>query len=59
MPKRRCARQANWCSTGFALRTDAKIVRHPDRYMDPRGADLWERVTGMLADLRAVPEETF
>jgi hypothetical protein len=44
---------------GFALRTDAKIVRHPDRYMDTRGADLWERVTGMLADLRAVPEATF
>jgi hypothetical protein len=44
---------------GFALRTDAKIVRHPDRYMDPRGADLWERVTGMLADLRATPEAVF
>src|SRR5262249_27145526 len=22
---------------GFPLRTEAKIVRHPDRYMDPRG----------------------
>ncbi len=44
---------------GFALRTDAKIVRHPDRYMDTRGADLWERVTGMLADLRVVPEGVF
>jgi len=29
---------------GFALRTDAKIVRHPDRYMDPRGRTMWETV---------------
>ncbi len=29
---------------GFALRTDAKIVRHPDRYMDPRGEVMWKTV---------------
>jgi len=29
---------------GFALSTEAKIVRHPDRYMDPRGKAMWEAV---------------
>lgn len=29
---------------GFTLRTDAKIVRHPERYMDKRGQVMWETV---------------
>lgn len=29
---------------GFRLRTDAKIVRHPDRYSDKRGQVMWETV---------------
>lgn len=29
---------------GFHLRTDAKIVRHPDRYSDKRGQVMWETV---------------
>jgi hypothetical protein len=29
---------------GFRLRTDAKIVRYPERYMDGRGKAMWERV---------------
>lgn len=29
---------------GFQLRTDAKIVRHPDRYIDQRGKAMWEAV---------------
>ena len=29
---------------GFELRTDATIVRHPNRYTDPRGAVMWDRV---------------
>lgn len=33
---------------GFPLRTDAKIVRHPDRYSDGRGRAMWEAVTGIL-----------
>ena len=33
---------------GFGLRTDATVIRHPDRYMDKRGADMWEKVTGIL-----------
>ena len=31
------------------LRTDAKIVRYPDRYSDKRGAAIWDRVLELLA----------
>jgi hypothetical protein len=33
---------------GFELRTDAARVLYPDRYRDPRGAVMWDRVTGLL-----------
>jgi DNA polymerase I len=35
---------------GFELRTDVSIIRYPDRYMDPRGAVMWERVTKLLRE---------
>jgi hypothetical protein len=34
--------------TGFELSTDVKITRWPDRYMDERGAVMWERVMGLI-----------
>jgi len=36
----------------FELRTDAKIVRYPDRYADPRGTEVWNRVLGLLTKYR-------
>jgi hypothetical protein len=36
----------------FELRTDAKIIRYPDRFTDGRGAELWETVLKLLADRR-------
>src|SRR5262249_15924821 len=33
---------------GFELRTEAKIVRFPDRYVDPRGARMWAEVRGRV-----------
>ena len=36
---------------GFELRSDAKIVCHPDRYSDPRGKQMWETVMGLMAEL--------
>ena len=33
---------------GFELRTDAEIVRWPDRYSDPRGKVMWERVMRLI-----------
>jgi len=32
----------------FRLRSDAKIVRWPDRYMDDRGREFWRRVMALL-----------
>ena len=34
------------------LRTDAKIVRYPDRYSDKRGAEIWKKVTELLRERR-------
>jgi DNA polymerase family A len=33
---------------GFELGTDAQIVRYPDRYMDERGATMWDRVMNLI-----------
>ena len=33
---------------GFPLRTDAKVVRWPDRYADERGRRMWEAVWSIL-----------
>ncbi len=33
---------------GFTLRTDAEIVKYPDRYMDPRAEEMWDRVWRVL-----------
>jgi hypothetical protein len=33
---------------GFPLRTDAKIVRFPERYLDPRGEQMWATVSSIL-----------
>ncbi len=40
---------------GFELRTEAKIVCHPERYSDPRGARMWELVGNLLAESQGVP----
>jgi DNA polymerase I len=33
---------------GLEVGTDAAVVRYPDRYADPRGAIMWERVSELL-----------
>ncbi len=35
---------------GFELRSEAKIVRYPDRYMDKRGAEMWKHVWSLIDD---------
>jgi hypothetical protein len=37
---------------GFPLRSEAKVVRHPERYSDPRGERMWQAVWGLAADER-------
>lgn len=39
---------------GFPLRTDAKLVRYPDRFIDDRGRLMWETVTGILDEIAPV-----
>jgi DNA polymerase family A len=34
------------------LRTDVKIIRYPNRFTDPRGAELWATVLKLLAERR-------
>jgi hypothetical protein len=35
--------------SGFELGTDVNAIRWPERYMDPRGAVMWERVANLLS----------
>jgi len=35
--------------SGFEVRTDAKIVKFPNRYDEPRGKLMWQKITGILA----------
>jgi DNA polymerase-1 len=42
---------------GFELRTDVNVVRYPDRYQDPRGAVMWERVMKLVAKREAAKHE--
>jgi DNA polymerase-1 len=34
---------------GFELRTDATLIHYPDRYSDPRGVVMWDRVIRLVA----------
>ncbi len=46
---------------GFEVRTDADIIRHPERYDDPRVSDMWDRVMELLEQLEnrsPIPAET-
>ena len=38
---------------GFEVRTETKIFRYPDRYMDERGTTMWNRVMGLLDEAEA------
>jgi hypothetical protein len=43
---------------GFELGTDATVVRYPDRYMDERGAVMWQRVMALLDRAEANTPDT-
>ena len=42
---------------GFELRTDVHPVRYPDRYSDPRGTVMWDRVMRLIAAREAVKQQ--
>jgi DNA polymerase I len=35
--------------SGFELRTDAMLVRHPDRFQDARGRAMWDKVIALIS----------
>jgi DNA polymerase I len=35
--------------SGFELGTDVSVTKWPNRYRDPRGTVMWERVAKLLA----------
>ena len=35
---------------GFELRTDCKVIKYPDRYMDERGKKFWEKLNLKFAE---------
>jgi hypothetical protein len=41
---------SEWVLPGFPLRTDAKIVRWPERYSDPRGERFWRAVWQLIGE---------
>jgi hypothetical protein len=43
------AEAARLVLAGFELATDVKVVRWPDRYADPRGTEMWNRVCNLAA----------
>ncbi|MGB8741097.1 MAG: DNA polymerase, partial [Xanthobacteraceae bacterium] len=42
---------------GFELGTDAEIVHYPDRYADPRGAVMWNRVMSLICQQQSGAED--
>ncbi len=38
---------------GFRLRSDVKLIRHPDRFVDKRGQRMWSVVQDILAEFSA------
>ena len=38
---------------GFELRIDVNVIRYPDRYQDPRGAVMWDRVMNLVTKREA------
>ena len=41
---------------GFVLRTDVKIVRYPERYMDKRGEKMWDELMRLIDEAEAENE---
>jgi DNA polymerase-1 len=39
--------------SGFRLRSEAKVIRHPERFVDERGKQMWKMVFSIIRDLSA------
>jgi DNA polymerase I-like protein with 3'-5' exonuclease and polymerase domains len=49
---------ALWVLEGFPLRTDAAIVRYPDRYSDKRGKKFWDTVWCLIGEKSQARNDT-
>jgi hypothetical protein len=38
---------------GNSIKTEAYVIRYPDRYSDPRGVETWNRVLKIIAEIKA------
>lgn len=38
---------------GKPLKTEAEIIKYPDRYIDPRGVETWDRIIKILNDIKS------
>jgi DNA polymerase I len=46
-----CMDRASELVLGSAMRTEAKIVRYPDRFMHPRGTKTWDSIMDLLNEI--------
>jgi DNA polymerase I-like protein with 3'-5' exonuclease and polymerase domains len=47
----RCMEVASEYFINFKIRTEAKTVRYPDRYMDPRGENMWNNIWEIIDNI--------
>lgn len=50
------ARASKLVLGGFELRSEVKLVRHPERYENPRGTQMWNLVWNLIEKLEAEKE---
>jgi DNA polymerase-1 len=48
---RDCMDRASNLVLGFTMRTDVKIIKYPDRFMDPRGAETWKTIMQLIDEI--------
>jgi DNA polymerase I-like protein with 3'-5' exonuclease and polymerase domains len=51
MRTQECMNRASELVLGTVMRTDVKIFNHPERFMDPRGAETWRSIMRMLDEV--------
>jgi DNA polymerase-1 len=51
MTQRAMAEASRAVLDGFALRTDMEVIHYPNRYVDPRGKEMWDRVFELLGEV--------
>jgi len=48
---RECMEEASKKVLGLTIKTDAKIIRYPDRYMDERGEKMWNDIFDIINNI--------